>query len=310
MGVARRRTGPAVVRGRRRSLCGRPASRGRHRRQRGRRAPSSGGRRRLLHRAAAARGSLPHDSHARRLLDHARARRLDRRDYGNSGRGRRRRGHDRPERRGRVGRAVRPPGRAPDRRSERLRRSADASAGASRERASTAPGGSAVRCAGSPRGPANPGGVAGSSAAPVRGTSSARHEGALARAPARGRRGLASAGIVGDARVAGTCLASAKRSVIVPAAAPVAGNSHAPRRAGRQASYGRRSSRLAGTSASDGASGRCNGGAEPSAVAWTETAPARGHGRLRHRAPRARSCRAAQARARPGPVRFGAGAAP
>jgi hypothetical protein len=308
VGVARRGAGPAAVRGRGGSLCGRPASRGRHRRQRGRRAPSSRGRRRLVHRAVAARGSLPHDSYARRLLDHAGARRLDRRDHGHGGRGRRRRGHDRPERRGRVGRAVRPPRRSPDRRSERLPRSADALAGAFRERSSAAPGGAARRYAGSARGSANPGGAAGSSAARVRGTSSPCHERALTRASARGRRGLASAGIVVDARVA--CLAGPKRSLLVPASAPVAGSSHAPRRAGRRGSYGRRSSRLGGTSASDGASAHCNGGAEPSAVAWSETAPARAHGRLRHRAPRAWSCRPAQTRASSGSAPFGAGAAP
>jgi hypothetical protein len=310
VGVARRGTGPAAVHGRWRSLRGRPASRGRHRRHRWRRPARSRVRRRVLHRAAAARGSLRDDSHAGRALDHARARRLHRRDHGHSRRGGRRRGHDRPERRGRVGRAVRPPRRSPDRRSERLYRSADALAGAAGERASAAPGGAAARRAGSACSTAGSGGAASGSADPVSGTFSRRQERALARSSARGRRGVASAGIVVDARVAGTCLACAKRPFREPAASPRVGDSRARRRAGRHGSHGARSPRLAETPTSDGANGHCDDdGAEPRTIARTETAPARAHWRLRRRASRAWS-RRPTTRASPGPAPFGAAAAP
>ena len=130
MGLARRRTGHAAVRVRGRPVRRRPASRHRHRRHGGRRPPLSRNRRRLLHRTAAARGALPDGSDSGRLLDHARASRFDRRDHRNRDRGRRRRGYDRPERRSRVERAVRPPRRSPDRGSERLPGPAVAAPGA------------------------------------------------------------------------------------------------------------------------------------------------------------------------------------
>jgi hypothetical protein len=309
VGVAHRGTGLAAVRGRRRPLRGRPASRDRHRGRGWRRAPRSRSRRRLLHRAVAARGALHHDSHSGRLLDHARAPRLDRRAHGDGGRGRRGRGHDRPERRGRVGRALRPPRRSPDRGSERLRRPAVTSARATGEPVSAAPGGAAARLGGSPRGPAGPGGAAGS-AAPIRWSVSPRHGRAFPRA-CTSRSRLAWAGSDVYRRAGGSFHARPKCSFFDPAAASVRGDSSG--RAGRSprgwGSRCRCSCQFAGKPSSDGTNGDRSACGELGTVRTSETAAARAHGRLRCRAARARN-RRSQARASPDPAPVGLVAPP
>jgi hypothetical protein len=118
--VASRRAGAEAIPRRRRSVCGRAAPRNRRRGAGRCRGPGSGDRRRVLRRPAARRRAVPDDSYRRRLLDHARPSRIDRsahRDRDRRGRGR---GHDRPERRGGVGGALRSPRHSPDRRSARL----------------------------------------------------------------------------------------------------------------------------------------------------------------------------------------------
>jgi hypothetical protein len=306
VGVARRGTGLAAVRGRRRPLRGRPASRNRHRGCGGRRAPRSRSRRRLLHRAVAARGALHHDSHSGWLLDHARAPRLDRRAHGDGGRGERRRGHDRPERRGRVGRAVRPPRRSPDRGSERLRRPAVTSARSTGEPASAAPGRAAARLGGSSRGPAGPGGAACRSTPPIRWSVPPRHGRAFSRACTSGRRGLASAGSDVPWRAGRSCHARPKRSFLDPAGASVSGYSGARtgRRVGRRGSCLRCSSQLARAPASDCARADRSACGEPGTVRWIKSAPARANGRLRCRAARGRN-RRPQGRAAPNPAPVG-----
>ena len=124
MGLARRGRGAEAVRRRVRSVLRRSASRNRHRGA-GRVAGAlTRDGNRLLRRSAPARREVPHDPHRRRLLGHARSRRIDRRsgrDRDRRGRGRR---HDRPERRARGAGPVRAPRRSSDRRSQRLPRSA------------------------------------------------------------------------------------------------------------------------------------------------------------------------------------------
>ena len=139
--MARRRLGAPPVRRRRRSVRGRPAPWDRHRRCRRRRRRGSRDGRRLVCRAASARRALPDDSHARRLLDHARPSRIDRHADRDCDRGRRDRRHDRPQRRPRMGRAVRPPRDPADRRTARLRRPAVTSSRACDQPPGTAPGG-------------------------------------------------------------------------------------------------------------------------------------------------------------------------
>ena len=128
MGLAGRRAGAEAVRLRRRSVCGRPAPRDRHR-------SSYGLRRAFRHawscrvrRANASTGSLPDDPNRGRLVGHARPPGLDRGARRDSGQRGRRRRHDRPERRARGDGAVCPSRHPPHRGPERLRRSADASA--------------------------------------------------------------------------------------------------------------------------------------------------------------------------------------
>ena len=87
---------------------------------------------------------MPDHSHGRRVLDHARPSRLDRRANGHGDRGGRGRRHDRPERRGRVGGTVRAPRHPPDRRSARVRRSALAASSAVVRPASNSAGGAAA----------------------------------------------------------------------------------------------------------------------------------------------------------------------
>jgi hypothetical protein len=139
LGVASRRASAETVRVGRRSVRGRPASRHRCRRSDGLRRPVGGGRGRLLHGANAAAGDLPDHSNRGRLVGHARPPRFDRGASRNAGRRRRRRRHDRPERRARGDRAVRPPRRPSDGGPERLRRPLDAPAPSTRTRAAAGP---------------------------------------------------------------------------------------------------------------------------------------------------------------------------
>ena len=141
--MAGRRSSAAPVRRRRRSVRGWPAPGNRRRCAGGCRGQGSGSGRRVLRRAAAGRGAVPDDSHRRRLLDHARPPRIDRGSHRDCDRRRRGRGHGRPERRRRVGRAVRPPRHSPDRRSARVRRPALAAPCADRS-ASASVGGAAA----------------------------------------------------------------------------------------------------------------------------------------------------------------------
>jgi hypothetical protein len=122
--MARRRTGPAAFRRRGGPLHRRPTPRNRRRGAGRRRCSRARNRHRLLRRAASARGLVSDDSHGRRLLDHARPPGIDRRRDGNGDRRGRGRRHDRPERRRRVGGALRPSRHSPDRRAARVSGSA------------------------------------------------------------------------------------------------------------------------------------------------------------------------------------------
>lgn len=134
MGLARRRSRAAAVRGRPRSVYGRAAPGRRHRRGDGHRGALGRCGHRRLRGLASARRAVPDDSNRRRVLGHAGSPRLDRSPGGNSrGRGRRGR-HDRPDRRSRRPRAVRSPRNPPDRRAQRLRGSSRATSGTARLR--------------------------------------------------------------------------------------------------------------------------------------------------------------------------------
>ena len=149
MGLAGRRAGAEAVRVRRRSLFGRPAPRDRHRLSDGLGRPVRRERDRLLRGANATPGALPDRSDCGRLVGDARPPRLDRRARRDGGRRGGRRRRDRPERRARGARVVRPPGHPPHGGPERLRRPLDASA--STTRAGGAASGSAAcpaACAG------------------------------------------------------------------------------------------------------------------------------------------------------------------
>ena len=128
MGLAGRRARAEAVRVRRRSVCGRPAPRDRHRSSHGLGRPfrhAWGGR---VRRTTAWTGSLPDGPNRGRLVGHVRPSGLDRVARRDSGRRGRRRRHHRPERRTRGGGAVCPSGHPAHGGPQRLRRSADASA--------------------------------------------------------------------------------------------------------------------------------------------------------------------------------------
>ena len=128
MGLAGRRAGAEAVRLRRRSVCGWPAPRDRHRSSHGlgcsfRRA--WGGR---VRRTIASTGPLPDGPNRGRLVGHARPPGLDRVAGRDSGQRGRRRRHGRPERRAGGDGTVCLSGHPPHGGPQRLRRSADASA--------------------------------------------------------------------------------------------------------------------------------------------------------------------------------------
>jgi len=126
MGLARRRTGAAAVRRRKRSVRGRPAPRHRHRRPDGDGRALRGERDRVVCGAVAASRALPHRADRRRLLRHARPPGVDRGHERNPGlRGRRGR-DDRAERRRRRRRALRLPRDQAHGRPQRVPRPADA----------------------------------------------------------------------------------------------------------------------------------------------------------------------------------------
>jgi hypothetical protein len=128
LGLAGRRADAEAVRVRRRSLCGRPAPRDRHRSSHGLRRAFRHGGSGCVRRTPASTGSLPDGPNRGRLVGHARPPGLDRSGPRDSGqRGRRRRRH-RPERRARRDGTVCPSGHPPHRGFERLRRSVDVSA--------------------------------------------------------------------------------------------------------------------------------------------------------------------------------------
>ncbi len=129
--LAGRRPGAAAVRRPRRPLHRRPAPRNRHRRSFRDGRAGARERRRLFRGAGSPAGPLPDDSHCGRVLGHARPPRLDRSSASDDARRRGGRGHDRPERRPRRARTVRPPRHPADRRPERVPRSAHAASRAS-----------------------------------------------------------------------------------------------------------------------------------------------------------------------------------
>ena len=154
--LARERPRPPPVRLRTRSVRSGPASRDRRRGRRGQPRPRAGGRCGLLRRHAPDERQDGHDPDGRRVLGHAAPPRVDRGAEGRRRRRGRRRGRDRPERRRRGGRAVRPSRHPPDRGRAGLRRSkvaaAPACARAARARCAVpCPRGSATRV-GRPRG--------------------------------------------------------------------------------------------------------------------------------------------------------------
>jgi hypothetical protein len=140
--LARQRSGTPEIRPRRRSVRRGPAPRNRHRRWGRRARPCARVRPRLVRRHRASKRQSRDDPDVRRVLRDPDASRFDersaRRDRGR-GRGRR---HDRPDRRGRARRPIRPPWHQALRGSERLHRSAvvppcaDCSAGGSDARSS------------------------------------------------------------------------------------------------------------------------------------------------------------------------------
>lgn len=152
--LAGRGAGAQAVRRRGRSVCRRPAPRHRHRRSDGSRGAGSGHGGCLLRGHGPARGTLPDDPHRRRVLDHPGPPGIDRLAGRNGGRRKRGRGDDRPERRARGHRAVRPPRHSADRRSELVPRPALAAPGppgAAAASSCTWPGRRAGRPTGDPR---------------------------------------------------------------------------------------------------------------------------------------------------------------
>jgi hypothetical protein len=128
MGLASRRSRSEAIRLRRRSVFGRAAPRGRHRSSHRLGRPFRrpwGGR---VRRTTACTRPLPHGPNRGRLVGHARPPGLDRLARRDSGQRGRRRRHDRPERRARGDGAVCPSGHPPHDGSQRVCRSADASA--------------------------------------------------------------------------------------------------------------------------------------------------------------------------------------
>jgi hypothetical protein len=128
VGLAGRRAGAEAVRLRRRSLCGWPAPRDRHRSSYGLRRPFRRARSGRVRRTIASTGPLPDGPNRGRLVGHARPLGLDRSARRDSGQRGRRRRHDRPERRARRDGAVCLSGHPPHGGPQRLRRPADASA--------------------------------------------------------------------------------------------------------------------------------------------------------------------------------------
>jgi hypothetical protein len=128
--MARRRTGAAAVRARRRPVRRRPAPRRRSRRRARRRRALACRRHRLVRRRAPGRRPRRHGTYGRRLRRHAApARRRDGRPRRSGRRGTGRRHHRRQQRRGHEAPA-RPPRHPPRDRRARLRRSALPPAGA------------------------------------------------------------------------------------------------------------------------------------------------------------------------------------
>jgi hypothetical protein len=127
LGLAGARPGAAPLPARRRSLCGRPAPRDRHRRSCGHIGARAGGRACLLRRDRS--GGRPDglDPNGRRLLGHAPPSRLDRGAARGGGGGGRLRRHRRSQRRGGVAGALPLPRRSAELRAERVPGSAPVS---------------------------------------------------------------------------------------------------------------------------------------------------------------------------------------
>lgn len=134
VGLAGRRSRPPPIRGRERSLWGRPASRHRCRRAGGHRCACTRVGSRCLCRFRADCRAHAHDPHRRRLLDHARPPRRDRRSGWHARRGGRGGGHRWAERRARGCRALCPHRDSAHGRAARLRRSAHAASGSRSKR--------------------------------------------------------------------------------------------------------------------------------------------------------------------------------
>ena len=240
MGLAGRRAGAEAVRLRRRSVCGWPAPRDRHRSSHGLGCSLRGARGGLVRRTIASTGPLPDGPNRGRLVGHARPPGLDRSVGRDSGQRGRRRGHDRPERRARGDGAVCLSGHPPHGGPQRLRRSTDA----------------AAFQAGAGAGAAGPADVRGATSGSARGGAPTRFVALSSAAPAYGRGESACPATIGHAAALDSdCACEPDAGAAVPLGAGSACSARAVPSASRSCAELERSTFLGAPDTSAGAAG-------------------------------------------------------